>query len=151
MTDENTTPSRGDKAFTALYNELARKAELKLVLLMYSKFESKEDLMPAIANDRLKLSYGNKDKDFDFNDDVKVASINCSFDAIGKEGRKRLLVMEAEYQVIYTNITTDNEEVITTFLHRVGKFAAYPYFRSLAAQYSWSGHIPIPPLPVLVE
>lgn len=151
MTNEDKEDEIDSEEFRSLYNKLARSATLELVLLTKSRFETKENLIPVLMKEDLKLSYGDYNREFVFDSENELASINCRFDAVGKEGRKKLLIIEADYQVIYNNMCVDNESVVETFLNRVGKYAAYPYFRALAAQYSWSGHVPIPPLPVLVE
>ncbi len=71
------------------------------------------------------------------------------WDVTIKKGRKKLLVIEAVYLVVYQNVPTVPEEPALAFLQKVGKFATYPYFRALVATLAAYARADIPILPVL--
>lgn len=77
------------------------------------------------------------------------ASFNWSLEV--KSKRKQLLKLDCEYICYYTNVPGMDREVVEVFMKRVGRFATYPYFRSLASQMSWASGTDLPLLPVLKE
>ncbi len=55
----------------------------------------------------------------------------------------------ADYAVLYALPDRARPEAATSFCKHVGSFAAYPYFRALAAQMAWNAGVDLPPLPTI--
>lgn len=53
----------------------------------------------------------------------------------------------ADYAVLYEMPEAVRPEAATSFCKHVGSFAAYPYFRAIAAQMAWNAGVELPPLP----
>lgn len=132
------------------YNALVAKARLRAITLAGSKFDLKQESASA---DRKAWRY-----------DIADYLADCSFDAEGGllhglfsyqvrclQGRRKLMSLEAFYRVTYTVSGETDAQSCELFMRKVGRFAAYPYFRSLFAALSSQSNIVLPPLPVISD
>ena len=78
-----------------------------------------------------------------------VLTLNCAAGA--KRGKKALVDCSAKFLVMYEGLQGCEEKAVGRFLIRVGRFAGYPYFRSLFSVLTWHAEAGMPPLPVLRE
>jgi hypothetical protein len=72
-----------------------------------------------------------------------------NWEIIVRKGRKKLLTINATYLVSYDNVPDVSEEAAVAFLRKVGRFAAYPYFRALVARLTSDARTDLPILPML--
>jgi hypothetical protein len=66
-------------------------------------------------------------------------------------GRKRLLSVRCRYLTNYRRSSLGDEEAGRRLLARVGRLAAYPYFRSNFATLTQQSGTSLPPFPVLSD
>jgi hypothetical protein len=69
----------------------------------------------------------------------------------GKRSRKKMFSFVADYGVSYTVPEDATEPAALGFCRNVGKFAAYPYFRGLAAHMFAEAGMRVPPLPSIAS
>jgi len=71
--------------------------------------------------------------------------VSCAFED------KKIAHFVARYATTYVVNATPNEDDVRHFMNRVGKHAAYPYFRALCAVMGEQAGVPLPPLPVISD
>ena len=62
-----------------------------------------------------------------------------------------LFCVNARYMIVYKTSRNVEKEYAIAFLKNVGRFATFPYFRSLASHYSSASAADFPILPVLKQ
>ncbi|RSU55158.1 hypothetical protein DAH56_20625 [Sphingomonas koreensis] len=72
-----------------------------------------------------------------------------SYEVVCRQGRKRILSVSATYFVSYKIQGECDQAAGELFVERVGKVAAYPYFRTLVASLTSQAGLMMRPLPVL--
>jgi len=81
-----------------------------------------------------------------------IASGRWKFRVSAVSGRKKLILINAEYLVVYEfHGEALDAEHVEYFVKKVGRVAVYPYFRQLVSFYSAAGHADLPVLPMLKE
>jgi hypothetical protein len=149
--DRKAEPARPTSVDAKKYNAVVAAANLSAVILMRSNFEMDAEYLPANIS-REKRPKFTTDWNFvsvDFDADEGIATGIFQFDLRVKFGRKNLLKISSSYLVAYDDLFNHDEEIVSVFLKRVGRFAAYPYFRALVSQYSWSSEANLPVLPII--
>lgn len=68
-----------------------------------------------------------------------------------KKKRKIVFRLTCDYFCFYRGLEGVDPVVAQAFVRRVGKFATYPYLRSLTSQLAWESGAKLPRLPVLRE
>lgn len=155
MTDE--VPNASDVKETSdveIYNDLVAKAEIGDIRLVEMKYSVKPEYFGALhreRNDELQLTRSFEGVLTDVRYDENTKTLGGQFDWTTKviSGRKKLLQCEAKYFVIYERVPPTDIVVAEKYLLRVGRFATYPYFRSLVSQLSWESQADLPIMPVL--
>lgn len=71
------------------------------------------------------------------------------FAATGKAKRTRVIQITGKYFVSYCVAGGCDQEIADLFMRRVGRLAAYPYFRALAASLASQAGLSMPPLPIM--
>lgn len=137
------------------YNAVIQSAELVDIRLTSSKFDVKDEyylLKRGGKNENkkvLKFEMGGTLVEFDYLDTEGLVFGHFEWSAFGNKGRRRLLSIKSRYLVIYTAAKDLEAPYVEAFLANVGRFASFPYFRSLVATYSAAASADLPILPVL--
>ena len=138
------------------YNDVVRSAELLDVRLTSSKFDVKPEYYGWKDRDKafreesaLDLEGGLKWTQYDAEHGLLVG--NFDWKAGCKKNRRKLLSITATYLIAYRVLKDSEEKYAHVFLASVGRFAIFPYFRSLVSQYSAASMADLPILPVLKE
>ncbi|WIA56298.1 hypothetical protein N6H05_00225 [Sphingobium sp. WTD-1] len=131
------------------YNHVARNSELEAIKLLSNKFSVEPGFIG--MSDQLKLSYGRKIVACQFMEDDHAAVAIFRYHVEGKHLRKKMFSLVAEYGVSYSVPIDGTEAAAVGFCKNVGKFAAYPYFRALAAHIFAEAGLNLPPLPAIAS
>lgn len=136
------------------YNGLVRDAELMDIRLIDLKFNVKPQYFSALRDEnegkrRLDRAFDGFMSEIFHQIDIESLGGQFDWSTEVKIGRKRLLKIEARYLVMYGNVPAVSDGVKEKYIQRVGKFATYPYFRSLVSQLGWESKTELPIMPVL--
>lgn len=71
------------------------------------------------------------------------------FEVVSRQKRQRVIHVTAKYFVSYEVAGGCDQATAELFITRVGRLAAYPYFRALAASLVAQAGAQIPPLPIM--
>lgn len=130
----------------AEYNAVAKVAELAAINLV----KVKSNFAPGIGIDeKAKLSFGRKVLSCGFDADQSAAHAVFQYFVKGTKSGKPVFSISADYAVIYLVEGEVAPNAAKAFVHNVGVFAAYAYFRALAAHLGWSANLELPPLPTI--
>jgi hypothetical protein len=131
-----------------VYNSIVARAHLRSIRLTASKFEMKPEALgldpdawqnnvtAAVLESFLEPESGSLYGVF-------------GFEVLCRQARKRVLSTSATYLVSYKIEGECDQKACELFVERVGKLAAYPYFRSLVASLTSQAGLVMRPLPVL--
>lgn len=150
MTDNLKANTDQPKPDPAEYNRLVAHAKVQTIRLINSRY----DVKPAALS-------GNRD-DWDYNVSYRLLDWHCDAEALVLSGtweytatcilgRRKLLTVTAKYLVGYRLSDVCDADAGRHFLERVGRFAAYPYFRSTFAVLTQQSGIVLHPLPIISE
>lgn len=137
------------------YSRVVDQAELLKVILSKVEFDVQpryyiaigaEDQTPKLTR---RFEENIDESAFYFHSDTGLAFCEFAWKISIAEKKKQLLRCAAVYRVVYKGLEACDESAVTAFVTRVGRFACFPYFRSLVAQLGWSSDAELPPLPVL--
>ncbi|SOC46244.1 hypothetical protein SAMN05892877_12170 [Rhizobium subbaraonis] len=156
MSDEIAVAAEGDVKAAALnaYNAVVEHAELLDIRLTDLKFSVKPKFYPLMEAERSGEVSLQRSFDVDVSDsgyDPEIGSLGGVFTWRLKvsQSRTKLLTVDASFFVVYRNVPEVERQHADAYLQRVGRFATYPYFRSLVAQMSWESASELPIMPVL--
>jgi hypothetical protein len=142
-----TSDDGGFKA--AEYNDVALSSRLAAINLLTVNFDMKPEFLDHQSD--AKLSYGSEVVSCGVDRDTNTVAAIFRYSVRGNKGRANLLRCVAEYVVIYAIPADSPEPAARGYCRNVGRFAAYPYFRSLVAQLFWGASIQLPPLPAIAS
>lgn len=148
-----TLPTEKEAALAA-YNSVVADAELRDITLIFTTFVIKPDYYKLALEDEDTASKVKRELDSNFSAftyDAERRLLGGQFDwsVEATFGRRKLLNARASFIVSYENVPDVDGVHMEAFIKRVGRFATYPYFRSLVSQFSWESKAELPPLPVL--
>jgi hypothetical protein len=152
--EANAEPSR---FIIKKYNAVVRSAELVDIRLISSKFDVKTEYFALKQAEeegekkRIKHGFGWQLSTFSYSQERRYMLGHLEWSATSVKGRKNLLTIKATYLVVYTAGEDLEEEYVSAFLSNVGRFATFPYFRSLVATYSAAASADLPLLPILKQ
>lgn len=126
------------------YNSIARNAVLGGIQLLHCDMDSSPD---HFRESGLKLEFNRELRACQFDADSNSAAAIFRYEVSAKAGRSRAFRCRADYAVLYLVPDGGVESAARAFCSHVGIFAAYPYFRALAAQMAWNAGLELPPLP----
>lgn len=129
------------------YNRVVDAAELVDVKLVKSSF----DLQPAFfaASDEVAFRYGCDLERSTYDQESNFLVGEIAVEAGCKLGRRWVLKVRSTYVVAFSVAGKPPVEAAKTYLERVGRFTAYPYFRAHFAALCSAAGAEVPPLPVL--
>lgn len=128
------------------YNAVAKIAELSAVNLL----KVKTDVAPGFQiGEKTKLTYGRKVLSCGFDSEQSVAHVVFQYFVKGKNAGSQSFNITADYAIVYLVNGEAAPNAAKAFAHNIGVFAAYPYFRALAAHLAWAADLELPPLPTI--
>lgn len=132
------------------YNRVVSHAKISDIRLIGSRFELKPEAVEMADHT---WTFGLSDQLEDWTcDNAKGALTGVySYTASCLEGRRKLLTVVGRYLCTYALSDLCDEEAARQFLARVGRFSAYPYFRSMFATLTQQSGLLLPPLPVISD
>lgn len=132
------------------YNRLVAHAKLHTIRLISTRYDMKPS---AISDDRDKWRYrvSNKLLDWKCSSGDQLLSGTWEYTASCTNGRRQMLKVVAKFLVTYRLSDECDEVAGKEFFERVGKFAAYPYFRSTFATLTQQSGISLHPLPIISD
>jgi len=133
----------------AEYNAVATAAELEGVNLLSTRFDVQPEALSEPKD--MKLSHGRKVLSCGFDADRQSVVAIFQYNVQGKLGRKKVLDCTADFAVMYHTPEGATESAAIGFCRNVGRFTAYPYFRTLVAQLTWNAGMVLPPLPTIAS
>ena len=142
---------KGHGAARDSYNQVARNANLRAIALTGSRFNVTREFLNVRQSDggEVKLKYGSSIEGTAFHENDGMASCTWQWEVAAKIGRKKALSIQATYLAFYGGLSGCDEEAVVRFLHRVAKFATYPYFRAHVSHVSWESGLDLPIMPVI--
>lgn len=150
MTENAAINAEEVKSDPAAYNRLVSHAKVQSIRLINSRYDLKPS---ALAGSREDWSYNVSYQLLDWHCDNEALMLSGTWEytATCMQGRRKLLTVTAKYLVTYRLSAISDEAAGLSFMERVGKFAAYPYFRSTFAILTQQSAILLHPLPVISE
>lgn len=139
--------SSDDAGFSSKeYNAVVRVVELSTINLL----KVRADIAPGCQIDEsTKLTFGRKVLSCGFDVDQSAAHVVFQYFVKGKNSGKNSFGITADYAIVYLLEGQVAPNAAKAFAHNVGVFAAYPYFRALAAHLAWAANLELPPLPTI--
>jgi hypothetical protein len=134
----------------AAYSAAVDAAQLGQIRLVKSEFRIEPESLDG-GRGGTKNSFGFQFTSSAYDAEKSIATAFFSGSVEIKSGRKRVLSLKCAYVVAYHIFGEPSEEAVKQFVERVGKFAAYPYFRSHFADVASQAGLIMPPLPVLKD
>jgi hypothetical protein len=135
----------------ANYSRVVDQAELFAIRLIEVSFSVSPLNFEAENKEPHDFYYGVSGDSIAFDSEAGVGGIFLSCEAGRRVGGVDLVACKAKYFVGYQGLTGCEDEAVNVFLARVGRFACYPYFRSLVSTLDWNAGTDLPTLPVLRE
>jgi hypothetical protein len=138
------------------YNNVVSAASLEAVRLVGTNFRISPELdsiypTAEAFSEGGGLGFGGELKNATLDDETGVAVGIFAWWIDVSHGDKQLLNLTAVYTVTYSGLKGREADAVRRFIDRVGRFAIYPYFRSLVSQFSWASEANLPILPILKE
>ena len=137
------------------YNAVVESAELMDIRLISSSFDMSVSLPGLLRRQReageslIRWLYESELSEYAYSDDDGFLFGQFSWKTVGKESRKHVVSVKATYIVVYQLAPGLSGHYVGIFLKKVGRFATYPYFRTLVATLHADARLDVPPLPVL--
>jgi len=132
----------------ASYNSVVGRTEMRGIRLLGSKFEIKPEAVEIDSSEwRKSVAYERGDVVIT-PDSGRLYGI-LQFEVVGRHGRKKVLHASGQYLLTYHVQGECPQEDGEVFIDRVGRVAAYPYFRSLVATLVSQAGLQMPPLPMI--
>jgi hypothetical protein len=138
------------------YNRVVAQAELVSIDLAHCEFNVSDDYFAVRhacqdGGEAPAFSYHNSIGEEHLDEEAGLASGKFDWFLSVSAQDAPLLKINAAFVVSYRNLQECRPEAVALFLRKVGRFASFPYFRSLVANLSWMSNANLPTLPVLRE
>lgn len=128
------------------YNLVTGRTTLHGIWMMESRFDMKPQALD--AGDALRHTVRTNVDEVVIDAEGELFGF-IRFEASSRQGRQRVIHVAAKYFVSYHVAGSCEQALAELFIDRVGRLAAYPYFRALAASLVAQAGVHIPPLPVM--
>jgi hypothetical protein len=132
------------------YNRLVAHAKVQAIRLIGSRYDIKPVAFSA-SREGWDYNVTNQLLDWHCDNDALLLRGTWAYTATCMQGRRKLLTVTAKYLVTYRLNAECDPEAGRQFLERVGRFAAYPYFRGTFAMLTQQSGIMLHPLPIISE
>lgn len=130
-----------------VYNELVARAHLRNIRLTGNRFDLRPEALQLDPESWRHSIEGQVEECFLEPETGALYGI-VAFGVSSRHARKRVLSATATYMVSYRIQGEGDAEACELFMDRVGKVAAYPYFRTLVATLVAGAGMNMPPLPI---
>lgn len=144
----------GSESFSNdIYYAVTRCAALRDICLVESAFSARveEVRFAQINDDPLHNSFGEEPPDISFDKESGLAIGRFKWSVEIRRKREKLLRLKAQFIVVYSGLEKCESDYVYLYVHKVGRFASYPYFRSHFATQTASAGVMLPPLPALTD
>lgn len=144
----------GSESFdNQVYYLVTKSAALRDVCLVDSVFSARveEVRLAQINDDPLNNSFGEEPPDISFDQESGIAIGKFKWTVEICRKREKLLRLKAQFVVVYSGLEECEAQYVYLYVHKVGRFASYPYFRSHFATQAASAGVMLPPLPALTD
>jgi hypothetical protein len=143
-----------DPEIQRAYSDVVDAAELMTIDLVSCNFTQKDEYLVALqqaaeSGKPVEFTYGLDGREIEIDEEQGWAHGLFTWKLSVKAKSKKPLKIDAQFRIVYKNLAGLDPQAITHFINHVGKFASFPYFRSLVSQLSWFGNAQLPILPVL--
>jgi hypothetical protein len=132
----------------AAYNKLVGRAVLRGIRLTETRFEMKPEALE-LDHKVWKRSLSGELLDHFTDAERGLVLGSLLFEVTFRHRRKRILHAAARYVVTYHVNDPGEPDVGRLFVERVGRVAAYPFFRVIVATLSSQAGVQLPPLPMI--
>ena len=130
------------------YNNVVRVAELRQIVLISSNFELNTK---NLSDEDYQLSRSEDICGFAFKPEGDGALLEIEYVAKASGEKGEFFSIKARYAVAFYFDEKVDIEAAEKVVTRIGRFAAYPYFRRHVAQISWESGLDFPPLPIIKQ
>lgn len=130
------------------YNNLVSRAVLRSIRLTDSRFELKPEALE-VDSDQWRKDINAEVREIVSSADAELLAGSFAFDVVCRHRRKKVVAVQAVYLVSFRLQGEYDQDAAVLFLERVGRVAAYPYFRSLVADLASQAGVSMPPLPII--
>lgn len=133
----------------AIYNQIARCAEILSVQLIESDFNISPSYFDRSNSEKLNVEFSDIHASFD--EKSKIATCVFQFESYKKISRKKVFSIKDKFVAFY-RISADCDELhALAFVKKTGLLACYPYFRAHAAQTASLANADMPILPTIAS
>ena len=146
---ESESTKREKEAALEAYNEIVENAELGDIRLVELHFDVKPVYYDDDGRPKHKAKFNCNISNISYDEEPASLGGLIEWSVSIEMGRKKLLSIKAAYIVIYDNVPNVGQNHSEAYFRKVGRFATYPYFRSVVSQLSWASRAELPTLPVL--
>jgi hypothetical protein len=150
-------PKKQEPPSTSLerYNRVVAAADLDSIRMNVARFSTIPDphrLIAASENAELRAHISHRVAEPAFDTLEGRGSCVVSFLLQLRDSKNaQLMRANCEFQVLYTGLEHQDPISVRRYIARVGRFAAYPYFRAFVGHVASLAEISLPALPVLKE
>lgn len=130
------------------YNNLVSRAHLRSIRLTASRFDLKPEALDLDPDAWLNNVGGGVVESYLEPESGSLYGV-FAFEIVCRQGRKRVLSINATYLVSYFIQGECDRAACELFVERVGKIASYPYFRGLVAALTSQAGLLMRPIPVM--
>lgn len=144
MATSNDRPSEKARAEANLIHTV----DLVDVRLVESQFKMRPQALQ-VDQSKWKFGYACQAGETVFTPDTGRLSGWVHATAYAKEGKAKVISLNAKYLILYQINGQSDEDTAKRFMDAVGGVSVYAYFRSLFADLTSQGGVRVPPLPVM--
>lgn len=130
------------------YNDFVGRTVLRTIRLLDSRFEIKPEAL-GIEPSSWRNSLSQQPGEAFVDGETGIFYGFIRFEVVTRHRRRRIVTVSAQYMVSYQVTGGCDQGLADTFVERVGRIAAYPYFRVLVASLLSQAGIVMQPLPMI--
>jgi preprotein translocase subunit SecB len=140
-------PKAAADADAKAYNAVINRTTLRGIWMMDSRFDMKPQALDG-GGPTLRHSVETNVEEVIAGGDGTLHGF-LRFIAYSRHGRQRVISVSARYFVSYHVDGGCTQDMANLFISRVGRLAAYPYFRALVSSLVSQAGAQVPPLPIM--
>lgn len=144
----NKAPKAPSEVDSSQYNELVGRTVLRAIRVIESRFDMKPEAL-GIESSAWRNSISQEVMSAFVEEGSSSFYGFIRFEMVARHRRKRVLSASARYLVSYQVAGDCDEKLAELFVARVGRVAAYPYFRVLVATLVSQAGVIMQPLPMI--
>lgn len=141
-------PAQAEAVDAKVYNAAVGNATLRGIWMTESRFDLNPQALETEPDVPLSHTLRTHKPEVSVDQDGTIRGF-VRFEAASRRRRKRVLHVSAKYFISYRVEGGCDQRMAELFMDRVGKLAAYPYFRALVASLAAQAGAQVPTLPIL--